>query len=172
MSSQDLGKDPDSVDVTSPDTHNQVQCVELRLLSSKLQPLKKLDENPRVSHFRFKIVGSITGDTAFSELHVQVIFASAENAKPSIDYELQFILLGIFVSDGTLQTEALAEFVRMYTLSIFWPYAREYTSDQLRRAGQRFDSLPIINPQVVTRKLIDGKLVKVKIRTDEKNKSS
>jgi preprotein translocase subunit SecB len=76
-------------------------------------------------------------------------------------------MLGVFTTENVVQPEALADFARMYTLSILWPYAREYTSDQLRRAGQPFESLPIINPQMITEKLIEGGLVKIEISSHE-----
>jgi len=68
------------------------------------------------------------------------------------------------VSEDKIQPKALANFIRMYTLSVLWSYAREYTSDQLHRAGLPFDSLPNINPQVVTKGLIDGKLTAPHVR--------
>jgi hypothetical protein len=55
------------------------------------------------------------------------------------------------------------DFVKMYTLTILWPYAREYATDQFRRVGNDGAILPIINPQVVTQKIIEGNLIEVKI---------
>jgi preprotein translocase subunit SecB len=51
----------------------------------------------------------------------------------------------------------------MYTLTILWPYAREYASDQFRRAGNHELVLPILNPQVVTQHIIEHDLVEVDI---------
>jgi preprotein translocase subunit SecB len=96
-----------------------------------------------------------------------VISVGEDDNTPQAGYELQFTLLGVFVAEDEIQPEALGGFARTYTLSILWPYAREYTADQLRRAGQPFDALPIINPQVVTEKLVEADLVEIKIISPE-----
>lgn len=158
----DLGLSSESkaMDVTSPETHYQVQCAEVRLLSSQLKPLKPGKSEKAASHFAFKIQVTIKGSAAHSRLAVHVI-AVDEDEKGLPGFELKFSLLGVFVGEPATTPEVLAQFARLYTLSILWPYAREYTSDQLRRVGQPFDALPIINPQVVTERLIEAGLVEV-----------
>jgi preprotein translocase subunit SecB len=44
-----------------------------------------------------------------------------------------------------------------------YPYAREYASDQFRRVGNHEVVLPIINPQVVTKQIVENNLVAVEI---------
>lgn len=161
----DLRQDATAVDVSQPETHYSVQCAEVRLLNSLLRPVEGDDET-KDSHFLFKVEAYIHGDTAFSQLQVQVIAVDNKMntaGKPLPAYELRFSLLGVFVAEGSISPEALSDFARLYTLSILWPYAREYTADQLRRAGHPFDDLPIINPQVLTETLIEADLVKVEI---------
>ncbi len=53
--------------------------------------------------------------------------------------------------------------MKMYTLTILYPYAREYASEQFRRAGNHNVVLPIINPQVVTQQMIEMNFVNVQI---------
>ena len=166
MSENDLAQDPRAVEVSHPDTHYQVQCAEVRLVSSRLKPLPE-SADLEASRFVFKIEAYIQGNTALSHLHVQVISVEDGAEETQGSYELRFTLAGVFVAEGEIQPEALANFARMYTLSILWPYAREYTADQLRRAGQPTDALPIINPQVVTEKLIDADLVEIKIISED-----
>lgn len=160
MSDLSLSSDAQAMDVTSPETHYQVQCAEVRLLSSQLKPLKPGKPGKAASHFAFKIRVMIKDNAALSRLMVQVI-AVDEGEKGLPGFELNFILLGVFVGGDATPPQVLADFARLYTLSILWPYAREYTGDQLRRVGQPFDALPIINPQVVTERLIEAGLVEV-----------
>ena len=157
MDQNDLAQDPNAVEVTSPETHFQVQCSEVRLVSSLIKPLESVDAEKERSRFIFKIDGRVEDNTAYSLLEVQVISVDADTEVGIPAYELRFILLGVFEAEEGIQPEALADFVRLYTLSILWPYAREYTSDQLRRVGQAVSALPIINPQVVT-ELLRAKL--------------
>jgi preprotein translocase subunit SecB len=166
MSENDLTQDPQAVDVSHSDTHYQVQCAEVRLVTSSLRPLTESVQLD-ASRFAFKIEAYVQGNTALSYLHVQVIAIEEGDEQPKGGYELQFTLMAVFVAEGEIQPEALGDFARTYTLSILWPYAREYTGDQLRRAGQPFDALPIINPQVVTEKLIEADLVTVQFIADE-----
>ena len=170
MSADDLVKDPKAVEVSSPETHFQVQCEDVRLLSSLLQPHEKAEDDISASRFIFRIEAYIQGSTAVSHLHVHVITVNGEGAETGVGpdgYELRFTLLGFFAAEGDIPPKMLGDFVRMYTLSILWPYAREYTSEQLRRAGHPFESLPIINPQIVTEKLIEANLVQVEILTED-----
>ena len=165
MSTDDLALDPNALDVTEPESHYIVQCSEVRLLQSILKPVDFAKEKNELSRFIFKIEASVEGDTVFSCLDVQVIAINPAVDENQPAYELRFLLLGVFTGEEKTPPEALMEFARMYTLAILWPYAREYTSDQLRRTGQSFDVLPIINPQVVTEKLIEGGLINIMINT-------
>ena len=104
---------------------------------------------------------------AYGQLQTQVVFVSSEEGEPLRGCWLRFILVGTFAGDEGISPEELGEFARIYTLSISWPYAREYTSDQFRRTGEPFDSLPVINPQVLTEAILDAGLVEVVIHADE-----
>lgn len=164
MSSKNLSAETGSMDVTKPDTHYQVQCARVQLLTSELKPLKKSKQEVGASHFAFKIQINVKDQAAYSHLKVQVV-AMDEQDETAPGFGLQFTLLGVFMGDQATPPQVVADFARLYTLSILWPYAREYTSDQLRRVGQSFDALPIINPQLVTERLIEAGLVEVKVES-------
>lgn len=163
MSDNSLAQDAQAVDVTNPETHYQVQCADVRLVSSHLSLIEADSNEEQESRFVFKIKVAVHGAIAFAQLQVEVIAITSENDEPPSGCELQFIMVGEFTAEDEIQPAALGDFARMYSLSILWPYAREYTSDQLRRAGLPFSALPIINPQVVTEKLIEGGLVEVEV---------
>jgi preprotein translocase subunit SecB len=164
MSVQDLSQDPQAVDVSTPETHYLVQCSQVSLVDSILKPIEDYDKVD-VSRFLFKIKITVEHGAALAYLHVQVAAMSDTPFIPGCS--LNFTLMGIFRAEGEMPPEALGDFARHYTLSILWPYAREYTADQLRRAGLPFDELPIINPQVVTEKLIEANLIEVKIFSED-----
>lgn len=156
-----------AVDVTSQETHFSIQCDDIRLISSLFRPLAEEDEAPEGSRFTFKISAIVQDNEAFSHLETQVIYLSVDDMDERKGYFLRFGLVAKFSGDVEIDTEQVADFVRYYTLSILWPYAREYAGDQLRRAGEACLSLPIINPQVVTERLIEDDLVLVEIIDDE-----
>jgi preprotein translocase subunit SecB len=72
---------------------------------------------------------------------------------------LEFVLAGFFSCTEEIVDFDLSDFARQYTLSILWPYAREYASDVFKRSGFPFPELPIINPQSVTDDLLRKGLV-------------
>ena len=96
-----------------------------------------------------------------------IIYIDTEETEEKQGWFLRFGLVASFSADPAISPEQLGEFAKFYSLSILWPYAREYASDQLRRAGEDCLSLPIINPQVVTERLIEDDLVQVEIISEE-----
>lgn len=164
MSDHDLSQDPQAVDVSAPETHYLVQCSQVSLVKSLLQPIEDYDKVD-VSRFLFKIEITVERRTAYAHLHVQVAALSETPDLPGCS--LNFTLMGVFRAEGEMPPEALGDFARYYNLSILWPYAREYTADQLRRAGLPFEALPVINPQVVTEKLIEADLIELNIISDD-----
>jgi len=164
MSEHDFSIDLQAVDVSGAETHSLVQCSQVSLVKSMLQPIVDYDKVD-ISRFLFKIEITVERRTAYAHLHAQVAALSDTPDLPGCS--LNFTLMGVFRSEGEMPPEALGDFARYYTLSILWPYAREYTSDQLRRVGLPFEGLPIINPQVVTEKLIEADLVELKIISED-----
>lgn len=159
----DLSQDEKAVDVTGQETHYSIQCDDIRLISSLFRPLTDEDQALEGSRFSFKISAFVEGNQAFSHLETQVIYLSGEDEGERKGYFLRFGLVARFTGDAQIDAEQMAGFVRYYTLSILWPYAREYAGDQLRRTGEDCLSLPIINPQVVTERLVEGDLIQVEI---------
>lgn len=159
----DLSRNNKSVDVSTDETHFHIQCDDIRLVSSLLRPLGEEAEQYDSSRFTFKISAAVQGSQAFSHLETQVIYRAADEAGEPRGFHLRFGLLARFSGDEGIDPQEMGNFARLYTLSILWPYAREYAADQLRRAGEDCLSLPIINPQLVTERLIEDELVEVEM---------
>jgi len=129
---KNLTAEKNSVDVTSTETHYIFQCDDIRLISSSLRPLasEKLDEKSR---FAFRVKAVVEGSTAYSYLEVQAHYDIPDGLEGVQGFQLSYVLMGTFNAQEETSSVELADFVKMYTLSILWPYAREYASDQLRR---------------------------------------
>lgn len=167
MGKGNLEKEEKSIDVSTDEARHRIQCVEIRLLSSSLSPLNPEQEEEEESRFTFGIKVDVRNSVAYSRLRTEVVFVSSKEGDPKRGYSLLFSLMGVFTGDEGTNAEILGNFARLYTLSILWPYAREYTSDQFRRAGEAFDALPIINPQFLTESMIEAGAVEVTIYEDE-----
>ncbi len=167
MTNQELAQDDKTVDVTQPQSHHRVQCVDVKLVSSTLKPLDPEKEKLGESRITFKIRVDVHENLAFGLLHTYVVYVASEPGEPLQGCWLSFNMVGTFEANEEMPLEELGDFARMYTLSILWPYAREYASDQFRRAGESADTLPIINPQTLTEKLVKSDLVEVVIHSEE-----
>ncbi len=164
MAEQDLTKEKNSVDVSRPGSQSRIQCADIKLVSSLLRPLdKEKDKAQKESRFIFKIKAYVRENIALSYLDTQVVFVSSVEGEQLGGYWLRFSLLATFITNDDIKPEELGNFAKMYTLSILWPYAREYTGDQFRRVGASFDVLPIINPQVITEHMVNTGLIDVEI---------
>ena len=166
---EDLAKESNSVDVTEAESHYMIQCEDIRLISSVLQPIIEEGEESGESQFAFRIWAMVEDLDSFSYLEVQAKLFIPGEPEEMRGYNLRFVLMGKFHAQDEISTDAMSEFVKIYTLSLLWPYAREYTSDQLRRTGEHEVVLPIINPQAVTEQLVENDLVEVEIiqKTEE-----
>jgi preprotein translocase subunit SecB len=151
------------VDVTAEETHFSVQCEDVRLITSMLKPLVVDKDKDISTRYAFRIHAIIEGLKAYSYLEVKVNYFYTEEESDLEGFNLSFALMGTFGTASKMPQEAFINFVKMYTLTILWPYAREYVSDQLRRAGSHECILPIINPQVVTENIIENNLVEVEV---------
>lgn len=159
------------VDVSKEETHYAVQCEDIRLLSSAFRPISASNENEKPPGFAFRIRAIVDGQTSYSYLEVQAIYAVSDDYADITGYELGFVLMGVFKShDENISPKDLGQFVKLYTITILWPYAREYATDQLRRAGINDVVLPIINPQIVTEHIVENNLVEVEIIQSEGEK--
>ena len=159
------------VDVSTDETHYAVQCTDIRLISSSLSPVLTDSNTDNSSRFAFRIHAIVEGQTSYSYLEVQAGYWASNGFEDVNGYDLSFVLMGIFKSqDEKISPEDLGQFVKIYTLAILWPYAREYATDQLRRAGMNDVVLPIINPQIVTEHIVENNLVEVEIIQSEGEK--
>lgn len=151
------------VDVTAEETHYLVQCEDIRLITSTLKPLIVDEDKDTSTRFAFRIHAIVEGQKAFSYLDVKINYFYKDNLEELEGFHLAYVLMGTFGTNKEMPQEEFADFVKKYTLTILWPYAREYASDQFRRAGSREIVLPIINPQVVTENIVENNLIDVEI---------
>jgi len=151
------------VDVTSDETHYGVQCDDIRLVTSTLKPLIVNADKNTATRFAFRIHAVVDGQKSFSYLEVKVNYFFEDGSEELQGYNLSFALMGTFSADKQIPQEIFVEFIKKYTLTILWPYAREYASDQFRRVGNHEIVLPIINPQVVTEHIVEKNLVEVEV---------
>ncbi len=160
-------KEESLVDVSTEETHYIVQCEDVRLITSNLTPLIEEDDSEKDSNFAFMVRAVIEGNTAYSYLDVLANHFIDEGPVEVEGFQLRFVLMGTFCAENDVSPEDLGEFVKMYTVSILWPYAREFATDQFRRAGGDIMVLPIINPQIVTEYIVENNLVEVEIISSE-----
>lgn len=159
-----------TVDITGKESHYSVQCEDIRLITSSLKPLI-VDENRDTStRFAFRVRVAIDSKKAFSYLEVKVNYFFEDGEDGLQGFNLSFVLMGIFSTESEISLEDFAHFMKMYTVTILYPYAREYASDQFRRVGNHEVVLPIINPQVVTQQIVENNLVEVNFIQSEPEK--
>lgn len=151
------------VDVSAAESHSAIQCDDIRLITSTLKPLLANETKNSETRFAFRIRIMVDGKKSFSYLEVKVNYFFDDGPDDLQGYNLSFVLMATFSPGADVPQDAFIEFVKAYTLTILWPYAREYASDQFRRVGNHDIILPIINPQVVTEQIIENDLVKVEI---------
>lgn len=161
---QDLSKEANTVDVSEPEAQYMVQCEDVRLITSSLRPLIIDEGDTKLeSRFAFRINAVVQDNQAHSYLEVQANYYIVGEPEELHGYQLRFVYMATFHSNQEIHPEELGDFAKMYTLSILWPYAREYANDQLRRTGEENLVLPIINPQVVTEQLVENDFIQVEI---------
>lgn len=157
-------KQPKEVDVTLAESQATVQCDDIRLILSSLKPLLVNEKKETSTRFAFRVRATIENNKAYSYLEVKVNYFFRDKKDDDLQgFNLSYVLMGTFSTSSNLKPKDFAEFMKMNTVTILWPYAREYASDQFRRAGNHEVVLPIINPQVVTKHIVENSLVEVEI---------
>ena len=166
----DLMDDPAAVDVSTDDAQFIVQCEDVRLISSVLHPIVQSEENEEdnLTPFAFRIRVLVDEDKVHGFLETQVNSMIPSPTDELIGYHLICAYMATFSVNNPLPPNELGNFAKFYTLSILWPYAREYAADVLRRTGEHFEPLPIINPQVLTKHLIENDMVEVTFANSSK----
>lgn len=99
-------------------------------------------------------------DRFIPKLKIDAEFTSDSNGE-KIKHTLSFLLAGLFTLDGEWEKLEMIESAKLYSLSILWPYAREYAGDVFRRTGYPFPILPIINAQEMTRQFIENDKISI-----------
>jgi preprotein translocase subunit SecB len=160
------------VDVTAEETHYTAQCEDIRLITSVLKPLIVDTDKDTSTRFAFRIHAVVEGLRAYSYLEVKINYFYKDELGELEGFNLAYVMMGTFGTNDKIPQPEFVDFVRMYTLTILWPYAREYATDQFRRAGNDGAILPIINPQVVTQKIIEGNLIEVEIVPPEQKQQA
>lgn len=156
------------VDVSRKETHYLVQCDDIRLISSTLTPILNKKEASKSSQIAFRVHAVVNGKKAYSYLEVLAAHNVASHPGNVVAFKLDFVLMGTFRTSQNIKPEDFGHFLKMYTVTILWPYAREYATNQFRRTGSNEVVLPIINPQVVTEHIVENNLVDVQIITKKK----
>jgi|GEM_PF-2226255 len=159
------------VDVSSEETHYMVQCDNIRLISSSLSPILDKAEANKSDRVAFRVRAIVEEKKAYSYLEVIAHHKVTGHPGQVVGFNLAFVLMGTFSVQQEMTPEDLGHFVKMYTVTILWPYAREFATNQFRRTGSDDVVLPIINPQVVTEHIVENNLVEVQIISKAKPKS-
>jgi preprotein translocase subunit SecB len=149
---------------------NLIECLNIGLKECSLVPLpSERKEEPRI---QFAITPIVFGnDRLISELRICLINIVSE--EPFAGQELTFAMAGVFKGSEETTKEQMGEFGQLYTLSILWPYAREFAQDILHRTGRRYSPLPVINPTGTTLDLLEQGQITVifKEKSDQKSKA-
>lgn len=94
---------------------------------------------------------------------LQIEYILITDASAGIGYNLRFGIMGSLQASENMPDEELAHYAKIHSLTFLWPYAREYTSDLIRRMSIDAPTLPIINPQFATKSLVENSQVQVNI---------
>jgi len=136
----------------------QVDKINLLWCDFKFQEPK---ESKAFSKFDFSIEADIYLDLIFSKLQVKLLHQSATGQGEFIFQTIDYCLGGFFLAKTSVDVEQLEQFAKMYTLSILWPYAREFASNMMSRSGIPFPTLPIVNAQALTEVLNEKQKIKI-----------
>jgi preprotein translocase subunit SecB len=151
------------IDISESEAQFLILCENIHLVSSTLSPIVDKQVTLKESQITFGIRSIVNGDRASSYLEVQLKYIISRSSEETPGYNLNFVIMGHFKSQEDLSPEEFGDFAKQYSLSILWPYAREYASDQLRRTGEKDFLLPIINPKAITEQLLENDLIEVEI---------
>jgi preprotein translocase subunit SecB len=109
----------------------------------------------------------VDGRYGFSTLDVHVEKPSSGKGEENKTYVLTFTLKGVFVAEQDIPADDYVNMMRHYSIPIMLPYAREYASDQFRRAGLSDLILPIINLVAISQLLDNGEEFLIDLNYEE-----
>lgn len=145
---------------TNQDRIIKFSCERVNLLLSNYSQ-EEVSESTNQAKLDIGIEVDIHDNGFVSRLHVTENFISAIDENNKVCHRLSFCLAGYFACADQSTKEDIKLVGQLHSLSILWPYAREYSSDVFRRIGCAYPILPIINPQDLTQKLIENNEIKV-----------
>jgi len=159
---------PESNVITQDDKENQIKCERVNLKSCGLNfvPTEKAGDQK----LQFSLNCRVFENLLLSELQIRMVNDFPENDQFS--QVLQFQMVGVFSSGKAVSKENLGNFGKHYTLSILWPYAREFSQDLLQRTGFSWKCLPIVNAQETTKEMIENNSITVEFTGSQANQVS
>lgn len=145
----------------SKQNDNSIECVDIKLIRSSLEPF---NANELVENFDISIKGKVIdflsiSDVNFSATHKNINASDT----PKDGYKLDFTFTIVFRGNKGIEPEILRRFTELYSLSISWPYVREYVDSIFSRCGESDFLLPIINPQRMTEELIKSGSISIEL---------
>lgn len=138
----------------------KIKCEKIYLLSSSYCQ-EAADTNKGYAKLDFSIDVDLYDDHYTSKLNVHANYLNSSGEANKFGQSLSFCIAGVFTTNEMPKKEVLINFAKLYSLSILWPYAREYASDVFRRTGYSYPVFPIVNPQGLTKQLIKNKKITI-----------
>jgi preprotein translocase subunit SecB len=142
---------------------NEIHVINIALRSTNLVDLP--EDKKDLEKIAWILSPRISKNNLYSELNVRVINTISDD--PYFAQILTFSIVGHFVKDDDVSDESFVDFGRDYSLSILWPYAREYANDVFQRTGVPCELLPIINAQTTTEEMVEAGKIKVEIEENQ-----
>lgn len=127
-----------------------IKCLNINLKSCSLNIIAK--DKVEDKKLKYSIQCHVFNNLLLSELRVKTFSIISENNQ--FAQSSSFIIVGVFSGETETPKNVLAEFGKFSSLTILWPYAREFYQSLLQRTGFAFDCLPVINAQVMTERMI------------------
>lgn len=141
--------------------NHSVECVDIKLIRSSLEPLEEAEIS---ESFEISIKGKVIDFLSISDIDVSINHKNIKSSDtPKEGYLFNFTYSIVFRGTEGIESEILKRFSELYSLSISWPYIREYVDSTFSRCGESDFLLPIINPQIMTQKLISSGSINIEI---------
>lgn len=157
MNTKEQSVSPNNSTTLPESPNHSIKCVNVNLKSCALNViLKEKIENQKL---KFSVHCSVFDKLLVSELRIKLY-----NLIPDSDQfaqSLSFTVVGLFTGEGDTSKSELGEFGKFASLTILWPYAREFSQSLLQRTGFPFECLPVINTQAMNEKMIQEKTISV-----------
>ncbi len=139
-------------------TETLIQCEKVCLRECSFNPVNPEEhhDDPQVQFAIQPVV--FDSIKMISELKVCLLNLRVNK---KVGFLLKFTIVAYFKSKGNTTKEQLGEFGQLYSLSILWPYAREFAQTMFARSGFSMPTLPVINPTSTTDDMLKQGLINV-----------